>query len=188
MSTPNPSGNLETRFDAVSCSSTTFCEAVGFYDASNTQQETFSESWDGSAWTINSLPGLGDVDSLEGVSCLSSTSCFAVGFQNNTGLIEQWNGGGWVPVNPAGANRRAAVSCATAEACMATGVETVTELWNGRKWGNRGAIDPSGRVVTELWGVSCPSATMCMAAGQTSTRAVAEIWNGKRWALVNPKF
>ena len=71
---------------------------------------------------------------------------------------------------------------------MAVGLETVTELWNGQKWGNRGAIEPPGKVVSDLWGVSCPTASMCMAAGQTGMRSVAEIWNGKKWILLNPKF
>jgi hypothetical protein len=189
MPTPNPAGNLETRFNAVSCPSTTFCEAVGFYDTSGNDQDIFSESWDGSAWTLDNIPQVDGVDALEGVSCVSATSCFAGGFQSDAGLIEQWNGSGWTPDNPAvGANLRDSVSCATAHACMATGLETVTEWWNGQKWGNRGAIEPPGKVVSDLWGVSCPSVSMCMAAGQTGTRVVAEIWTGKKWVLQNPKF
>lgn len=190
MPITDPPSSLETQLDAVSCPTTSFCDAVGFYDASNTTQAVFSEGWDGTAWTINSLPATGGlVDALEGVSCVSPTSCFAAGYQSNAGLIEQWNGGGWTPVNPGtGAIRRDAVACATVRACMAVGTETVTELWNGQKWGNRGAIDPPGKVVTDLGGVSCASSTMCMAAGQTSSRTVAEIWNGKKWVLLNPKF
>jgi hypothetical protein len=185
MQTPDPSDSLESRLNAVSCSSTTFCEAVGFNDEGG-GQAIFSEGWDGTAWTINPASGAG-VDDLEGVSCMSPASCFAVGSQGRNSLIEQWKGDSWAADSSAQVNL-ASVSCATTRYCMATGLETATELWNGVKWGDRGAIDPPGKVVSYLWGVSCPSPTMCMAAGTTNTRAVAEIWNGKKWVLLNPKF
>jgi hypothetical protein len=90
-----------------------------------------------------------------------------------------------------------AVSCSSATACTAVGNEetssaslALAERWNGSTWTLQTAVDPSGDTSVILDGVSCPSATYCVAvgsngSGKTAT-AVAESWNGSGWTLLSP--
>ncbi|HXY28467.1 MAG TPA: hypothetical protein VEH82_09330 [Acidimicrobiales bacterium] len=86
---PDPPGD---QFDGVSCTSSTFCVAVG---GGNTAG--FAEQWDGTQWTTMSLPVLGSSFGLGGVSCTSPTWCVAAGAMeppggNGTGVALEWDG------------------------------------------------------------------------------------------------
>jgi hypothetical protein len=61
---------------------------------------------------------------------------------------------------------------------------TLAESWNGSRW--RVAASPSRGSFSDLYGVSCLSATSCIAVGTyapvPSKRApFAETWNGRTW-------
>ena len=88
-----------------------------------------------------------------------------------------------------------AVSCTSATACTAVG-SGVTNFsspppvlrWNGSGW----SIERSAKPVTSMdWsfaGVSCPSATNCVAVGSLETTAgrsiaLAERWDGSSWQV-----
>jgi len=94
--------------------------------------------------------------------------------------------------NPPGATGDLrAVSCTAANACTAVGtsasfphpVQALAERWNGTKW----TIQPTNPAFsssnTLFNGVSCTSATSCLAVGEVSGFAVSELWNGKTWNL-----
>src|SRR6202035_2043332 len=90
-----------TTFTDVSCTSSTFCEAVGWVGTG-----PFAETWNGSRWSI-SHPVIERNTGLQGVSCWSDAGCVAVGTLGfHEALVETWNGHGWslghVP-NPKGA-------------------------------------------------------------------------------------
>jgi hypothetical protein len=110
---------------------------------------------------------------------------------------------GWVvqtTANPAGStlDELAAVSCTSASNCIAVGNEensagnlvALAERWNGSTWALQTAVNPSGGTGVSLDGVSCPSATYCIAVGENDTAttltAVAESWNGSTWTLQSP--
>jgi hypothetical protein len=111
---------------------------------------------------------------------------------------------GWVvqtTANPAGGvlNELDAVSCASAANCMAVGNQqssagastVLAEHWNGSTWALSAALNPSGDTGLFLTGVSCPSATYCVAVGVnqpsvSASTAVAESWNGSTWTLQSP--
>jgi hypothetical protein len=98
-----------TGLNAVSCTSTTACTAVG--------SEVYR--WDGRRWSIQ--PARIGTRELHGVSCPSTNACTAVGPR-----IYSWNGGDWssVPILKPGNARSAwlaGVSCASREACVAVG-------------------------------------------------------------------
>jgi hypothetical protein len=90
------------------------------------------------------------------------------------------------------------VSCSSRHACMAVGVrfnlsgtrqETTAELWNGRAWMLTAIRDPAGSAIAALRGVSCPTASDCLAVGHYLTAsqrfvAIAEAWNGRVWRLI----
>jgi hypothetical protein len=69
-------------------------------------------------------------------------------------------------------------------------VQALAERWNGSTW----TIQPTNPAFsssnTLFNGVSCASASSCLAVGEVSGFAVAELWNGKTWnptpALLKP--
>jgi hypothetical protein len=148
---------------------------------------------------------------LDGVSCVSATACVAVGGAAKGGdspetlsfktLAEVSNGSAWrfVPTpEPRGytGSELRAVSCVSANACVAVGISlrrtaahgTLTtafaERWNGSKWTLQAL--PKRPRSTALFGVSCATATSCMAAGtyNAGQTALIEHWNGRGWTLL----
>ncbi len=94
--------------------------------------------------------------------------------------------------NPPGATGvLRAVSCTAGNACTAVGTSTsfghplqaLAERWDGARW----TIQPTNPAFsssnTLFNGVSCTSASSCLAVGQLSGLAVSELWNGKTWNL-----
>jgi hypothetical protein len=94
-------------------------------------------------------------------------------------------------------NRLWAVSCTSSTECTAVGYAVVggstvslAESWNGSAWTVQKTPNPAGAPVSELYGVSCTSATACTAAGrylnsESSLRPFALRWNGSVWSLEN---
>ncbi len=202
---PNVGVNSNTLSD-VSCVSTTFCEAVGYYvNASNTIQ-TLIELWNGSYWSLASpLPDNGTTATnvLSGVSCVSTSFCEAVGYYvTNTSaiqpLIASWNGSTWSVAsspNVASSASLAAVSCVSTTLCQAVGdsssgsgpAQTLVESWNGSLWSVTTSAD-SGTATNVLQGIACASASSCEAVGYFVNsggvlESLAEVWNGTAWTV-----
>ena len=203
---PSPAGADGTYLDAVSCTSPRACTATGFYNIPSGRGVALAERWNGRTWRIQRTHALPSSQvSLGGVSCSSARACVAVGASldaaNRTRpLAEAWNGARWaiqpLPVN-AGASDSglSAVSCTSPRACTATGTlgeRTLAYRWDGRTWTVQATPTParfaagSGSSVS-LDGVSCVSATACIAIGDYALdgqpAAFAEAWNGARWSL-----
>ncbi len=173
---PAPPGSA---LSAVSCSSTSACTAVGQTYSSGAATGLLAERWNGSTWTRQTLPlppsfargGLG------GVSCPTSNWCTAVGDYGTPDdpvanpLVETWDGSSWSASTPniGGSTHGSSfsdVSCASPKICGATGNDSNgwVATWNGTQWGGQDVVPP-GSVATRLNGVSCPSATACVAIG-----------------------
>jgi hypothetical protein len=195
---PNPSagGDLE----GVSCSSASACTAVG----STGFTSTLAEQWNGTAWTIQTTPNPPGMQAggLDGVSCTSASACTAVGwYQTSSGpeftLAEQWNGTAWTiqtTPKPSGSTDTElnSVSCTSASACTAVGFYqnpleslegTLAERWNGTSWTIQSTPNPSGSSLSDLFGVSCTSASNCTAVGSSATSTLAERWDGTSWTI-----
>jgi hypothetical protein len=98
--TPPAPGALASFLTGVSCTSDGDCMTVGSYSASSAGPLVgLSESWRGSSWSLETVPGPAGADSsgLGSVSCISGTSCVGVGDSNGYGatLAESWNGENW---------------------------------------------------------------------------------------------
>ncbi len=161
----------------------------------------------GFGWSIQHTPNPSGAHSsgLFSVACPSASDCLAVGNYESSSLkfkalSERWNGHTWSigrPQNPAGATfvDLASVSCASAHACMAVGayagtggkLRTLAARWNGSRWTIARTPNPRSSTHTELDGVSCPSAHVCVGVGFYATtgpyRPLAERWNGHRWSI-----
>lgn len=88
----------------------------------------------------------------------------------------------------------AAVSCHGTGFCMAVGqrngssfsaTRLFAERWNGRRWSILAVPDPStGAGGASVSGVSCASATFCVAAATDGDQdALLDTWNGIRWTV-----
>jgi hypothetical protein len=195
----------------VSCTSSSFCMAVG-----NSTGTTLTESWNGTVWSVLSSPNPSSIaDSLTSVSCTSPTDCVAVGYSYNTAstpqdLVESWDGTTWSVVSApvfAGDNSSFnSVSCTTATDCVAVGFSQASsgfdppnmplvESWDGTIW----SVDstPSPEYNSSFFSsVSCASSTSCMAVGQTTEclvvkgnpscitgQILVESWDGTSWSI-----
>lgn len=210
QSVPSPTGAKQARLTSVSCSSSTECEAVFYYENSSGIEVTLAERWNGTKWEVQSTPNAeGAKESrLTSVSCSSVVSfCMAVGhYENSSGTVvtfaERWNGTEWViqsTPNPEGAKESVleGVSCSGAgEHCTATGYYengsgvrvTLAEYWNGTKWEVQSTPDPEGAKSSQLEGVSCLTYDECTSTGFYENGSgikvtLAEYWNGVVWTI-----
>ena len=194
-------GSTANELARVSCTTTTACEAVGWYTSGGKLLEPLAEGWNGTEWKLQKVVGVGG--SLHGVSCTSATSCEAVGSLGESVLpfATHWNGSSWASQttpNPEGAKSAQlnGVSCTSASACEATGfyvnasgVEVaLAERWDGTAWKIQSLPTREGAKLTTLDDVSCPTAESCRAAGHYQNSAgvnvtLVEKWNGSTWAV-----
>jgi hypothetical protein len=203
QATPNPSGATGSDLDGVSCPSASMCIAVGEYvSGGDSDLPMLAERWNGKAWAIQ--PTASSNAAGLAVSCISASACTAVGEKVTKAgvgvtLAERWNGKAWTvqaTPNPRGVNGSdlEGVSCTSASACTATGSYgvpggglTLAERWNGTKWVIQATPNPSGDANLVLAGVSCISASACIAVGsyfdmpEGPGGTLAEHWNGTTW-------
>jgi hypothetical protein len=171
----------------VSCKSST-CEAVGHYNSGSANNLLLAERWNGTAWSIQTVPAAAGATSslLDAVSCSSTTACTAVGNYNKSGVVtlaERWNGTAWsvqTTTNPATkGDRLLGVSCASATVCTAVGQfpnasavnVTLAERWSGGSWATQTTPNPASVTLSQLWAVACKSATVCTAVGDYDSPA-----------------
>ena len=207
MTTPTPKAGTRSFLIDVSCRSATLCEAVGSYYKKSGAQLPLAEKWNGASWKIQATPQPSGTTStqLNGVACTSGSSCTAVGdyVSGSTEMLaERWDGTSWAiqsTPNPSGGSDSflGGVSCTAATACTATGdyfngtgQVSLAERWNGTSWTAQATPNRVGATNTGLVGVSCPSASECVAVGAATqghlTKTDAEKWAGSAWKLQDP--
>ena len=194
--TPTPPGSSRSTLSGISCTSATFCLAVGVYSAGSSYR-ILTERWNGSAWSVVSTASNPNAH-LEAVSCRSSANCTATGTVNDHRVIERWNGSTWTVSNTlAGLNKDLeSISCPTTTNCMAVGWtyvgtsfarQTFARQWNGTTWSTVPTPNPSAAEDPILSSVSCPSPTNCVAIGSFSSgpdqEPLIERWNGSAWSI-----
>ncbi len=204
MSSPDASGAQNNYLYANSCTSSSFCVAVGNRISGNVHQ-TLIEDWNGSTWSVAPSPdaGVSQDNYLFGVSCSSPSACTAVGnYTTGTNfqtLVESWNGQVWsiVPSADVNSNRDnylTGVSCRTSAICTAVGAyndgtdtQTLVEQWNGIVWSIEASSNTSTTQDNYLEAVSCTTATACTVTGAvntgTQTQTLIEQWNGTVWTI-----
>jgi hypothetical protein len=169
-------------FDAVSCTTSSACTAVGFGGGHG---HALVERWNGRKWTIERAvkPRAARNSELLSVSCTTARACVAVGdYTDKSGreltLAERWNGSKWIllttPKNPGGRTRSAlaGVSCVKHGACAAVGSYNIgaaseralAESWNGKRWVIQHTPSPSTGA-NALSAVSCINTHRCTAVG-----------------------
>ncbi|MGA2968328.1 MAG: hypothetical protein ABSE75_00805 [Acidimicrobiales bacterium] len=207
---PSPSpATGQTSLLSVSCTSQSFCIAVGKTVLTGGYTKLI-ERWNGASWSIVNT-GPAPYSILDGVSCSSAVRCLAVGNSAPGGghigtLIEQWNGTTWSTMSSPTINETDglvflgfdAVGCVGRSTCFALGhhfvdnyEHTLVERWNGAKWQIVTSANP-GKGDNVQTGLSCANARLCFATGSyngdpfsTSTaHTFIERWNGASWTRV----
>lgn len=199
LTAPRPSAASDASFYAVTCTSATSCLAVGSYFISSSHQtKPLAEKWNGSKWTIQTVPepsGVSQV-TLLAVACPAAAKCRATGNAGMKTLAENWNGTKWSIVaspspKPADPNVLSGLACSSASACWAVGYwfpgsdsGSLTEKWNGTKWT---VVTTPSTSSGQLIGDACASASDCLAVGiGNNFFGLAQRWNGSAW--VNTKL
>ncbi len=158
----------------------------------------------------------GKQSELSAVACVKPSDCWAVGeSQNRSGAFVnealRWNGRKWSKVktpNPGGTaaddqSELSGVACVSSSDCWAVGESerghSAAELnealrWNGRKWSKVKTPNPGGTASeghqSDLFGVTCVSASDCWAVGESQHGSSAPQLNevlrfdGKKWSKV----
>ncbi len=163
-----------------------------------------------STWTIESTPNPAgaEIGVLSAVSCSSGSACTAIGSWAQSAsvpggvLAQRWNGKSWQiqrtpkPKGAASSNLYG-VSCPSSIACASVGTAyrtagkldvNLAEAWNGKSWRVQATPNVNGATESNLYAVSCTSASACTAVGDYDNtagvpRAVVERWNGKAWRI-----
>jgi hypothetical protein len=142
-----------------------------------------------------------------GTSADEDVTSTAAGPQDASFTLNSYSPGSWAACAAAfhkapqvNGGQLSAVACSNPATCMAVGSESnadglsvpLAERWNGTTWTVQSTPGPAGALDGSLLqGVSCASATECMAVGVYSTKRMAsdgfwpfaERWNGTRWTL-----
>jgi subtilisin family serine protease len=187
-----PSGAKSDGLNDISCAAGGSCMAVGSLVNSAGATVPAAEKWNGAAWALATPPApAGSPSELKGVSCATTTACMAVGYKQVSGaaqpLATQWNGSAWAETSPAPAGPAGYrsyftdVACTAANSCEAVGysvptsgaeiIKTLVSHWNGSTWAIKASANPNtpggepSQEDNKLEGVSCASATVCVAVG-----------------------
>ncbi len=191
-----PEGAIGSELQGVDCTSATFCVAVGRYDLSATAYWAWSATWNGTAWTQQTVPRPTGAQrsTLLDVSCSDATNCTAVGgYRNSSGVqvsfAVRWNGTSWThqtSPNPEGSSNTVFqnVSCADRGWCVAVGDwlnagtwQTMAQSWNGSAWSLDTTVNPVGSTFALLDGVACR--ITCLAVGHSTSAEGAETTLGE---------
>jgi hypothetical protein len=166
---------------SVSCSSATFCVAVG-ESAGGSAYALYALTYNGTSWSPPT-----NIDSGGGsssVSCSSPTFCAAV----HNGDALTYNGTSWTATNIGGHPSTTrigiglnSVSCPSATFCAAVGGYNNGDvfIYNGTSWTKSWTGPTNIAINSSLTSVSCPSATFCVAVDAYGN---AMTYNGTSWS------
>jgi len=203
----------------VSCWKAMKCRAVGTYGLEEKGEGLGRSLVEGrnseGAWEKipSPYPASGKDDEFLGISCPTGESCLATGWYiNGEGLgaifASEWETEKWGLLSPIanpgnrGGGNLAGVSCIEAGVCVAAGgwgresegkviSQAGSETWQseGKKWAAVEAEEPLTAKLAWFNGISCTSATFCMAVGGWNEGAggafaLADVWNGTKWTVV----
>lgn len=177
-----------------------------------TSPGTPGPAWASGSWTAETSPNPAPEDELYSVSCASVSVCVAVGVWSSNGffssdfksgsiqpLVEVDTGGAWRVVPTPTSTDLGSVSCVSASQCVAVGDRavgngddrTLVEQYTGGGWAEVPSPAVSGAGDSVLNGVSCVSASDCVAVGQWDNgtgggqHTLVEQYAGGGWAEVS---
>lgn len=184
-----PAGASQAELNAVSCTSSSFCMAVGYKMVSG-DSKPFAMAFNGSTWSDASAIIAGNA-AFKGVSCPTSTYCVAVGLTGGNALAQVWSGGGWVTTSsvvlPSGGSGYVlnSISCTSTTWCLTVGTyvtssgnRAIASRWDGALWYAVPNLTWAAGTSPIARGVSCLSSTLCYAVGESSGHPIADVYDG----------
>jgi hypothetical protein len=189
--------NLASNLDAISADSADDVWIVGTYElevtSSDYADETYSLHWNGSSWSIVSMPLEPGTNPdfeyvLNSVEAISPTNVWAVGEAVNvaepsgaTDLIEHWNGTEWSVVSSPSPGTGAGLSGVTASSATdvwavgsytptgSSTAQTLTLNWNGTAWST--VTSPNASTGSSLLNSvsTAPGGAVVLAVGDSGT-------------------
>jgi hypothetical protein len=178
-------------FPGVSCPSSATCMAAAKIGsgAAGTGADGAADIWHPGARRWRST-GLRRATYLLGVSCVSNVRCVAISADG----MYIWQHNRWTRqlVPGLGARAPSAISCASATRCVVVaGSDPATSfVLRGQSWTRHAMPGHGGNDWTWFGGISCPTASSCIAVGSVSAHnqsetpaLLAERWNGTSWQL-----
>jgi hypothetical protein len=211
---PLPAGDELTTIGGVSCVAVKSCVVFGSAASSTTLNGAvqLAWTWNGSAWGRKTAGGGSATDEFTAARCFTLTSCLEAGIDTNasgteTELLATWNGNSFT-TQPVPAPGKASVlfpadlSCSSSKNCAVVGfgfnlsasstsvpsIFGFLQVWNGSAWKVAQWAGPKGANFALLLGVSCTSASNCVAVGASGTNnsgaAASFTWNGTHWSPV----
>ncbi|HEX9066104.1 MAG TPA: pentapeptide repeat-containing protein [Streptosporangiaceae bacterium] len=200
---------------SVSCVSGTECYGAGYVSSvSNQWLAAVLQGNGGSTWSDaeTALPAGAVTTSpavaVTGMSCPATGHCFAGGTYRNSaggqGMLLRHASSRWgvakapLPANagPNSGGAVAGVTCRSVTFCFAVGQYAAAGLqygaiwrWSGSAWAVKAAPMPAGADAVTLSTVTCPSATLCFAAGSRfgsagSQHPLVLRWSSGSWSVV----
>jgi len=151
------------------------------------------------SWSTQTPPSVNGSSTLLAVTTLDANTVWAVGKNDNSTLIEQWNGTSWQfipsPNSPLAAfNVLTGISATASNDIWAVGYDemngldqTLVEHWNGTSW----SIISSPNVAltsNRLNAVTALSSTDVWAVGYSgiiSAQTLIEHWDGTSWSIIS---
>jgi hypothetical protein len=208
---PSPTTGPNVFGNEVSCASPASCLFVGEHWAGKDgHTSNLAESWNGSSWRIVATagPARSAVSGLDDVACPTTKFCLAVGYGGAVNRYQDTaytlaNGTTWRRIStpkPSGArwSELGSVACSSASNCMAVGNYenrarrdvSFAARWHSGRWQLEATPGIRGQRFASFEGISCPTATLCMAVGNTEDKtreeyyhAFADVWSGGKWHL-----
>jgi hypothetical protein len=208
--------NLPNEISCVGTNVGTFvtCEMAGEHYTNPRYESLLTETSSDFGWGVQneSSPRHNSWSAMNDASCTSDTFCMLVGQAGNSRVVKRrihytshdtaytWSGsGGLTKLNPPvpGHSKYAefsALSCVSSTFCMAAGNyynshsiwRTFAASWTSGSWRLLSTPDVKGEKFSTFEGVSCPTASLCMAVGQAyrpGSRPFAEQWSDGKWTL-----
>jgi subtilisin family serine protease/sugar lactone lactonase YvrE len=198
-SLPLATGTIESELLDVSCTSTSACTAVGYYEKEDGKYYLLAERWNGTKWARQSPLALGKehrVEALQSVSCVDASYCVVVGWYEDEfkagGGAELWSSTGWAKIPGLSESLLRHVSCPLRNACTAVGVMHETEVgaahWDGKGWSAPESLPLApGTSETRFYDMACPEADSCTLVGTSSAGGYpapfAARWEGGEWSV-----
>jgi len=191
----------------IDCTGVRSCLVLGAGAESNIDTTEFIWTLSGTRWTTRKVSLPVAYAAITALHCTSLTFCEVAGdYQPGTSggtvnpLLAAWNGNRFILQSaaavPSGLDfgEFTDISCSSERNCAAVGIgisgtgpaySSIMEKWNGATWTAEKWSGPKGSRRAVLTGVSCTSATNCVAVGFDGTgsasRAASLVWNGTKW-------